>query len=50
MDPIDRGVWFVIGAPFRSWDVATNPRISWYCRLPAFLIVLGIQYVYSKKS
>lgn len=48
MDPIDRGMWFAIEAPFRCvsylWETATNPSNYWYCRLPAFFAVIGIQH------
>ena len=49
MDPIMRGMWFALEAPFHFvttlWDMATDPRNSWYFRLFVFLLMILLQWI-----
>jgi len=49
MDPIMRGMWFALEAPFHFvttlWDMTTNPRNSWYFRTTVFMLLIRFQWI-----
>ena len=54
MDPIDRGMWFALLAPFyfvtTLWEMITNPRNSWYFRLFTFMMLMHFQWIFTYKE
>ena len=54
MDPIDRGMWFALMAPLylvtTLWDMAIDPRNSWYFRTTVFLLLIRFQWIFTYKE
>ena len=47
-EPIETGIYFALSMPLLAisvlWDdIASNPQMPLYCRIPAFSLLVGLQ-------